>query len=310
MSEEAEIQTNEPTIETPVETAVDTQVNNGRPAGYDPIDFKTASPEQVQERFDYVYGQVKNNERALRENTRTLSEYQRIAAEQSKIINDLTSGFNGVVNHLQTQTLQETEASLAAAKQEAWEKGDTKAYMEADNKLMDLKIQKSLPKQQPQQPQPKQYNNAAEIAKEGGLSDEDYRTTETWQNEKDENGNLIRPWAFNKSNDPANPSPEYRAALVEASAVLNSPRFAGLTYQQKLAEIDKRMGVQKRGVSQSVLGGGLTGARKTGKLTLTPKQQEIAIKTKYAGPQAKPEEHLEAYRKQIEKVNSMKGGRA
>ena len=97
------------------------------------------------------------------------------------------------------------------------------------------------------------------------------------------------------------------AGLMETKAVLSSPLYANKSIAEKMAEVDRRMGVQKPQAKQGVLGGGLTGQRKTSKLTLSPEAQKIALKTKFAGAGKTDAEHLEAYRKQIE---SSKGAKA
>jgi hypothetical protein len=90
--------------------------------------------------------------------------------------------------------------------------------------------------------------------------------------------------------------------------VLRNPNFQNATMEQKMAEVDRRMGVKKSASRQTVMGGGLTGNRKTNKLTLSPKQQEIALKT---GSRDKSDaEKIDWYRKQLEKVNQRKGARA
>ena len=180
----------------------------------------------------------------------------------------------------------------------AWEKGDNDTYFALQDKLDDLRIEKKLAlKNKPSTPQqPAKPQSATEYAEQGNLSDSEYAATDAWQNERDERGQLVRPWAF--ANDP-----NHQTALLEAQAVFNSPRFANLSYEKKLEEVDKRMGTAKRSASQTVMGGNLTTPSKTSKLTLTPKQQEIAIKTKYAGSGKTDAEHIAAYRKQVETLS-------
>lgn len=276
------------------------QHTNGKPAGYYPIDFETASPQEIKERHDYLYRQIKDQKRT----DQTLRQYREIASEQSRRIEELTTGFTGVVGHLQEKAFTDNEAAINQTMQAAWEAGDTKAYLMAQSKLIDLKAgkkaaelqQKNAPKQEqkPQQP-------ATNYDGDGGLSPEDQRVVDSWQGERDDSGQMLRPWAFNRSNDPNNPDPQYIYALSETRAVLMSPRFQNATMEEKMQEVDRRMGVTKSTPKQSVMGGGFTGARKTAKLTLSPKAQEIAVKTKFGGPQAKTDaEHIEAYRKQME----------
>lgn len=301
MSEEAEAATIETTTEaTPAEEAVETTpAAPSRPAGYDPIDPKTATPEQTQERINYIYSQLKPTQRENR-------EMRNLLAEQSKVIDQLSRNQQEVVTHLTQRGFAENKEQLKIAMQDAWKKQDNAGYIDAQNRLMDLQVeerlQERLNRQQPQQPQ-QQTNghiprDAAEIAnravQSGELNDNEYRTTESWQSEKDDSGNLIRPWAF--STDPT-----YQAALFETRSVMANPRFNNLSYEQKLAEVDKRMGVQKRTSSQSVLGGNLTKTTKTAKIELSSKQRDIALRTQYAGKGKSEADHLDAYRKQVEK---------
>lgn len=288
------------------ETNIHAVETPSRPAGYEPIDENTASPEQVRDRLNYLYRQVKGDQREK-------GEMRRVLSEQSRIINDLTSGVNSVVTHLQDRSLSDNETQLNNLMQQAFERGDNKAYIDTQNQLLELKVQKRLAAEKrtqaptASQQQPATQQNAGQVAQnamEGGeLSQAEYRATDAWQSEKDHAGKLLRPWAYNTD-------PNYKGALEEARAVFNNPRFEHLPYEQKLAEIDRRMGMAKRTTSQTVMGGSLTNGRKLGKVTLTPKQQEIAIRTKYAGPKAKSDaDHLDAYRKQIERVNQQKGVR-
>ena len=290
-----------PSTETSSESTV-TQPSapaNDRPAGYSPVDVRTASPEQVQQRLDYLYGQIKPTQRENK-------EMRQLLEQQSKVIDELSKTTQGVVTHLTERSFADSEALLTRQMQEAWQRQDNKAYIEAQNKLMDLRVeQRVLAKTQVQQPQKTnaQPNSAVQIAERamqnGEINHDDYRITEQWQGEKDESGNLLRPWAFEGD-------PNYQAALFEGRSVLANPRFAHLTYQQKLEEIDRRMGTQKRTVQPNVMGGNLTKPAKSVKITLSPKQREIALKTQYAG-KGKPEaEHLEKYRQQIEKYDASK----
>lgn len=289
----------EPSTESTQSTENQTS-SNARPAGYDPIDETTATPQQVKERLDYLYRQVKDNDRYKKEANRVL-------ADQSRVINELSQAQQQVVTHLQDRTITDNEVQLQQMMQTAWEKGDTAMYNQTQSRLIDLKVQKNLLTQTRQQPPqvPPSSGMPNISSDEGAISQAEQQATYAWQNERDEQGSLLRPWAFNNSSDQNNLDPNYLSALREAQAVFTNPKFANLPYDQKLAEVDKRMGLSKRTASQTVMGGNLTTARKTGKLTLTPKQEEIAIRTKYAGPKAKSDaDHLDAYRKQVERVQS------
>lgn len=290
--------------EQAAEATQETQASNddGKPAGYDPIDEATATPQQVKERIDYLYRQLKDDKR-------TLSEYRRVAQQQSQQLAELTNGMGTVVHHLQDKNFADNEAQLAMMRQQAWEKGDSKAYDEINDRLIEIKLNKKLTATQRQVVQPQQqqnqqpqYNNAAEIAQrgvqEGELDVNDARLIAAWQDERDETGNQLRPWAFSNS-------PLHMQAAAEAAAVWRNPRFA--TTEQKIAEVDRRMGVAKRTVSPTVMGANLTNRGKSNKVTLTPKQQEIALRM--GGSKKSDTEKLDWYRKQVEKVKSTKGAR-
>jgi hypothetical protein len=293
MSEEnTEISATETPSASTAETVVHSTEARDKPAGYDPVDPSNSTPEQVQERLNYLYGQVKHSDREKK-------EMRSVLAEQSRLLSELTAGQQAVVSHLQDRSITETESSLKSQMQSAWEKGDNNTYFALQDKLDDLRIEKKLAAKSKSEPQSQQSKGAIDYAQQaqgtGELSQEEFNATNAWQSEKDENGNLVRPWAFGSD-------PNHRAALEEARAVFNNPRFANLPFDKKLEEVDKRMGTQKRTGGQNVMGGNLTTPSKQGKLTLTPKQQEIAIKTKYAGSGKTDAEHLEAYRKQVQNI--------
>ena len=141
------------------------------------------------------------------------------------------------------------------------------------------------------------------------LTPEDARFISQWENERSDDGRPLRPWARNYGTV-REPDPDYGHALAETEAVFRSPRFTHLTTEEKMAEVDKRMGVARPGGRQSVMGGGLTGARKSKTIALSPEIERLAIRTKFGGPNAKDDaEHIEAYRKQIEKSRQTKGAR-
>lgn len=263
------------------------------PAGYKPIDPKTATPEETQERLDYLYKQIKPTQRENR-------EMRQLLADQSKVIDDLSRNQQAVVTHLTERSFADSEQQLKDQMAAAWQKGDNRAYIDAQANLNRLYTQQEIAKQTPAQQlqQQPQYRNAAELAngaaQAGELSQDEYRTTESWQGERSDAGQLLRPWAY--SNDPS-----YEAALFETRSVMANPRFQDYTYEQKLQEVDRRMGTPKRTTSQQVMGGSLTKAAKNTKIELTPKQREIALKTQYAGKGKSEAEHLEKYRAQVAK---------
>jgi hypothetical protein len=272
------------------------QQQNGRPPGYDPVDL-SGLPDDVrkplEDRFKYMYGQIKGNQR-------TLDQFRGIAKSQSEQIEQLMNGFGKVTEHLHDTTLAQTESELIKQRNAAFEAGDNKTYMEAQDKLDEIRLEKKLsskqktaPQKQPERPAP--IDNTAFT-----MTSDDQRVLDAWQDEKDESGNPMRPWTHARyENDQ-----QYLDALGEVMTVMRSPRFANKSMAEKLAEVDKRMGVAKRTMATNVMGANLTGNRKTTKVILNPNQERLALKTKFAGPGKSDAEHLDAYRKQLETVKT------
>lgn len=283
--------------------------NGSRPAGYYPVPLEGLPDEvrkPVEERFKYLYSQVKTNER-------TLNEFRGIAASQSQKIEELMSGVGSVVDHLQSKNYEDVESTIRAQMEAAHANNDTKSFIELQDKLIEVKADKKAAekerKAKPQQPQAKQYPTSTEMinggVRNGEINNDDARVIDAWMNENDEVGNMLRPWAHtqNMQNDP-----KFAAAMAEAQAVFANPRFT--TTEQRLAEVDRRMGLTRSNGNQTVMGGQLTNRPKNTKITLTPNQERIAVRTKFGGPKAKSDaDHIAAYRAQIDKVNLAKGAR-
>lgn len=286
-------------------------VKDEKPAGYYPVEIEDPA---IKQRFDYVYGQVKKNERDK-------NEYKRIASEQSRIIAQLQQDQGAIVNHLQTQTYTNVESQLNDQLKAAYETGDTNALVDIQRKLIKLEAQKLIQpqKQQFQQPQqfqeqPVNYTNfnqvSGEAVADGDITVQEQQQVNAWAGETNERGEQLRPWLINSTGDPSDPDPDYVKAWTVANQVWHKPQYAHLTFDQKLAEVDKRMGVSKTTAKQSVMGGGFTGKPKGGRISLSPEAEKIAIKTKFGGPKAKTDaDHIAAYSKQIESVRSKTGSR-
>lgn len=306
MSEEQTDQT-ENTVDQTETTANVSRETNSKPDGYEPVDLSDLPPEkqkEIENRVNYLYRQVKDN-------SRTVHEYRSLAQQQAQAIDDLMNGMGKVVDHLETRTVDENIAILQQKMNDAFEAGDNKAYIDVQSQLLDLKAQKiaaqNKPKVQPQKhqqtnrnPTPNEIANNALL--DGEISDQDIQILDGWQSEI-QNGSSVRPWAQESH-------PLYPQAYNEMLLVFTNPVFQNLGFDQKLSEIDRRMGVQPRANGQTVMGGRLTSAPKRQKITLSPAAERIAVKTKFGGPKAKSDaEHIEAYRKQIEQVRSAKGAR-
>ncbi len=265
----------------------------------------------IEGRITHLTKLMGKNERKY---TAQLSERDRIMADQARIIEELQSGVGAVVDHLQDKSLNDAEADAKRQLRIAHETNDTDAFISANDRLAEIKARKVALEQQKKQQKPAKETqqrvpaSASQIANDamsgGEINQEDAQIISAWQEESDDSGNLLRPWAHARTEDPKS-DPRYVQALINAQAVWSDPRFA--TTQQRVAEMDRIMGTPKRNPSQNVMGGQLTTPRKSAKLTISPEAQKIAIRTKFGGPKAKSDaDHIEAYRKQIEKYEASK----
>jgi hypothetical protein len=294
MSEEQEAQTEvkaEEKQEVKTETKPESNTESKKPEGWDHVEI----PDEVKPRFNRLYGEVKTLQRISREK-------DDILRQQSEAIEDLRKNQTQVVSYLQDTDFVKTESQLKEQRKEAYEKGNLLLVDDINDKLAEIKIEKKLSKlnkvnEQKEAPRGFDANKAVERA---NLSPEDMEVYKAWANETDDNGNLVRPWVNER--DQRN-----IAAATEGAAVFRNPIYANRAFGDKLKEIDKRMGLINQNTASGVMGtGNLTSSKKSSTLKLTPNQEKIALKTQFAGRGKKPEEHLAAYKKQLEDIRGSK----
>lgn len=282
-------------------TEVSQESTDNKPNGFDKVEF---TPEQLQ-RVNRLYGNMKRYESESK-------EFRKLNEDLVREFQSLKNNQDQIVTHLQNNDYQEAESRLAQQRTDAWNKGDFEGYNAANDKINEIKIQKSLAvaaaKQQPRIQQPQQQRNVDgnrvvdHSVDQGSLTPQEADITKTWISETDQNGNFKRPWA----SDPGDPR-NYAAAL-EAQAVFNSPLFANKPIAEKLREVDRRMGIQAQPSRANVLGAGnLTNGSKPNNIKLDPAIEKIAIRTKFGGPKAKSDQdHVDAWKRVVAKS---KGGR-
>lgn len=288
---------------------------SSRPANYQGYVDLSPLPEELRTPLERRFAQMS---REMKADKNQLKKFMDLAAQQSEAIENLTNGFGQVTTQLEERAFSEAESQLVAESDAAFESGNMKAYREAEKKLGDLRVKRGIEAALAEREQPKQKQEKQPVQpnyEDSGLyfSEDDMPVLDRWQTETDDSGQLLRPWAKNSSADPRRPDPKFKRGLFETTDVLSDPRYAHMTIEQKLAEVDKRMGVQKQGQQgqrQNVMGGGLTGNRKIGKLTLTPEQQNAAVRMRAGGSKAKSnEDHYKAYLGQLQKIQQSKGAR-
>lgn len=267
--------------------------------GYEGDNFVEFTPEQ-QKRLNQLAKKAGSAERES-------AELRKIAKEQYDVINELRNGQQQIVTHLQTTNYAEAESQLKVQKKAAFDKGDFDTYESIGEKLAELKIQKALAAKAPapqvvRQPgRPVSGNDVVEMAvNEGSITRNDAEAYKAWASEADAYGNPLRPWV--NETDMRN-----TAAAIEGRAVFANPAYQNKSFADKLKEIDKRMGMQNKVTGQGVMpAGNLTGSVKTSNVKLTPFQENIAVRTKFAGSGKSRNDHIEAYRKQVADVRSSK----
>lgn len=245
MSEKEQV--SETQQESAAEQAVLEAVQAGEiPDGTEFIDFESLDP-KVKARFDRIYRNMKDNERALTESAKV----------QRQLVERLTRLEKSDINSKSANAI----ASLNAQKAQALEEGDAAAVVELDNKI------RAVEQSQNYQPAP---INVPEPSS-GGLSPQEEAQMEAWAAEKSESGEPLRPWA-----DPGHPLHQKAASL--GYAVMQDP--TKYTLEEQLAEIDRLMGVENgspKRVSPGVLSTGEGGRRPSKKQAgLTQDQRAIA----------------------------------
>lgn len=230
-----------------------------------------------------------------------VTQAMEVLRQQSELINELRNGQTQIVNHLQTTNYADAEAQLKVQRKTAYDRGDLDAVDAANDRLADIKIArktaemqaKTQPKQQPAQ-QPTFAQDPVEMAvQKGEMSRSDADAFRAWETETDQNGNLVRPWTLQHDGRNA-------AAGAEGRAVFSNPVYQNKPFAERLKEIDRRMGVSNQKVQQGVMpAGNLTGNSKTSNIRLSTNQENIAVKTKFAGPNKSNADHIEAYRKEV-----------
>lgn len=263
-----------------------------KPEGWERAEFT----EDQQKRFNRVYKEMKGYQSEA-------YELRKIAQDQSLAIEELRKNQNQVISHIQENDFAKTENQLKDQRRAAYDAGNLALVDEINDRLADIKIEKKLSgtkqKEQPQ-PQPRGFgagdavNNAVKM---GVISSNDAEVYREWAGETDENGNLLRPWVneYDHRNN---------HAAIEGKAVFTNPAFVDKPFSEKLKEIDKRMGIKmKQSASSGVMGGGnLTREKNISTVKLSPEIERIAIRSQFAGRGKSPQEHIEAYRKQVLEV--------
>lgn len=282
-----------PSIENAsVGTEQNTENTQAKTGGYDRIDFSKLPEEvraEIEPRFHRMYGQVKAQDRKF-------TEAMDVMRQQSEVIAELQKGVGNVVNHLNTQDFNNAEAKAREDADAAFKRGDSRAYLAATEKVAQLSAQKTVnqtlrqqtQQQQPQQPQQqKQPTNSARdvanrAAQQGLLDPADVSAFEAWQEERDNTGNLVRPWTKRETAGEG-----FDAALMRSASVFADPKYKNASIEQKLEAVDRMMGLDRQSPTQNVMGANLTAKAKTNNVKISADMEKVLNHLKPRGSKAK-----------------------
>ena len=184
------------------------------------VDFKTASPEVIEARFNRMYRQVKESEARERERDRLLRDmHDRLAAQETG---------------QRTERLGRQKAQVEADMSDAFEKGDSARAAKLQRELVELEIEARAPAtvKSPapvEQPQP-----SAEAA---WVPQDDMRAISEWSAKRDyAKGGEYQQWTA--------------AQIYDLYA---HPKWQGRTVQEKLAEVDRRYRAETQPATAQVL---------------------------------------------------------
>lgn len=300
LEQEAQVEQTTEQVSQEAQEQSNQTTEKSKPAGYNPVDLSSIQDEglrkQLEDRFGYYHHQVKDYQRDLKKQGRELNHFKTLATQE---IERLAGTVNQVTSQVQHQAITDAEAQVKEQMKAAHESGDTQGYIDAQDRLLELKAKKLVQSQTQQRLQQKTTTQPTQEAEpEVNLSGDEVSVISAWMNETDNSGNPVRAWKDENSND-------FEQAELETKAVFLGAKYQHLTLAQKLMEIDRRMGLntKQNNTSQAVLGGSLNQPNKNARITLSPRQQQLAVKTRFGGPSAKSDaEHIEAYRKSIENL--------
>jgi hypothetical protein len=169
---------------------------------------------KLKARFNRLYRHTKEaNERA----EKTERQIALLAEQNGKLQKALESIAGGLKD-------KETQAELANLKKSAKEAlatGDTEAFMEVNERLLEIKQEAKKPP-------------APAVEAQPAITQTELQVLQSWQTAKGDDGEPIRPWAMP---DHA----EFAATQDMIQRVSNEPGMANASIRELLREVDKRM---------------------------------------------------------------------
>jgi hypothetical protein len=230
--------------------------------GTDYIDFDSLDP-KVKQRFDRIYKNMKDNERALG----TSAQIQR------QLVERLTNLEKSDINGKGRAAIE----ALESQKINALDEGDSASVIEIDKKIRAVEQSQNYTPTPINVPEPTT----------GGLSPQEEQAMEQWATEKSEDGASLRPWS-----DPGHPLHAKAASL--GYVAMQDPNL--FTLEEQLSEIDRLMGIETgdtvKRTSPGVLSTGEGGKRSSSKKAGLSQDERNIARVMY--PEAKTAQDAEA----------------
>ena len=199
-----------------------------KPAGYNPVDVKTATPEEIEARIKHLYGQNRDLMKETRASKKELSEIK--AWKEQLESRQEVQAVDTEITHLMQQR---KEARMA---------GDDDRVDEINDKIAELKSEKKLAMKSEVRSKPEENEEEIDQA-----VIQDMQAASLWGDELSDDGTFLRPWAQRSHK-------RYSDAISELNKIYYDPANANKTIEEKLAILERKM--SPKTASTNVLGKG------------------------------------------------------
>jgi len=180
----------------------------------DGTDWVDIDDPKLKARFNRLYRHTKEANERAEKTERQIA----LLAEQNR---KLQTALEGVVGGIKDKAVKDEVATLKREAKEALATGDTDAFMNVNERLLEIK-QEIKPK--PEQQAPAQ----------AAVTPTEMQVLQSWQSQQDDDGQPIRPWAR-----PGHP--EFAATQDMVRRVIAEPGMDDAPIREVLREVDRRM---------------------------------------------------------------------
>jgi len=180
----------------------------------DGTDWVDIDDPKLKARFNRLYRHTKEANERAEKTERQIA----LLAEQNR---KLQTALEGVVGGIKDKAVKDEVATLKREAKEALATGDTDAFMNVNERLLEIK-QEIKPK--PEQQAPAQ----------AAVTPTEMQVLQSWQSQQDDDGQPIRPWAR-----PGHP--EFAATQDMVRRIIAEPGMDDAPIREVLREVDRRM---------------------------------------------------------------------